>query len=1025
MKIFRLFLSAGLAALLCVVPVLAQQNGSLSGQVVDSLGSVVVGASITVVSSTGTEKTATTNTKGEYSVNGLAPGKYTVKVSAPKFELYENTEVEIEAGKKTELIATMTVGGVQEQVDVNSDQGVSTDPANNAGATVLKEKELEALPDDPDELEAALQALAGPAAGPNGGQIYIDGFTGGRLPPKEAIREIRINQNPFSAEYDRLGFGRIEILTKPGADKFRGSAFFNFNDESLNSRNPFSLNRAPSQRRSYGGNFSGPVKKGKSSFFIDISNREEDNNSVLNAIILDSSLNPTPLQQEFTLPTRRFSISPRFDYAINAKNTLVARYSYDRFTADNQGIGGLSLPSRASETTNIGHELRLTETMIINPTTINETRFEYEWENRDQLGDNSIPTINVSEAFIGGGSQIGLSFNKTKTWELQNFTTTSLGANSQHSIKFGGRVRNISIEDRSENNYGGSFSFPGAPAITSPAGCIVGTDGCTIVTAALTPLEQYRGRILGNTNSRYFPTQFTITTGVPLQTVSRTDYSVFATDDWRINPGLTLSFGLRYENQTNISDNVNFAPRFSFAWAPGAGGAKTPKTVIRGGFGVFYDRFSENLTLTALRFNGTNQLNLVVSANDPDPTRRAAAIALLQQPVFTLTGVTNVPTAAQILSALPQSNTIRQISDDIKSPVMMQGAIGVERQLPWKTTMGVTFVTSRTTNVLRSRNINAPVCPLQVNCLNAPRPEPTLGNIYEYESTGTLDQNRLNINFRNMYNRNFTLFANYGLGFSRGDSDGAGSFPAYSYDLSDEFGRSSGDIRHNFVVGGNFNIPWKISLSPFVVGNSGRPFNITRGLDLNGDALFTERPTFGELSARCTQLGITNSFCDIAGQDPNAIIPRNYGQGPKSFTVNLRVGKTFSFGKAAGQAVAANGGQGGGNRGGNGGGGNRGGGGGGPVMMGGGPGGGGGGRMMVGGGGFGGEGRKPYNLNLSINFQNLFNNVNYGIPVSSLSSNRFGQFTSTAGGFFGGFGGGGGGGATANRRIDLQLRFSW
>lgn len=1018
MKLSRTLILSGVIACLLSVSTFAQQNGSVSGQVVDSLGAVVVGATVTVVSSTNQEKTATTNSRGEYTVSNLAPGKYTLRVSAQKFELYENAEVEIAAGKKTELIATLVVGGVQEQVEVASDQGVSTDPANNAGATVLKEKELEALPDDPDELEAALQALAGPSAGPNGGQIYIDGFTGGRLPPKEAIREIRINSNPFSAEFDRLGFGRIEILTKPGAERFRGNAFLNFNDDGLNSRNPFALNRAPSQRRSYGMNFSGPVKKGKSSFFIDVSNREEDNNSVLNAIVLDSALNPVAFQEEFTLPTRRFSISPRFDYAINDKNTLVARYSYERFSAENQGIGGISLPSRASESTNIGHEVRVTETMIINPTTINETRFEYDWDNREQAGDNSIPTINVSEAFTGGGSQVGLSFNKARSWELQNFTTTSLGPNSQHAVKFGGRIRNISINDRSESNYGGTFSFPGAPAITSPAGCTIGDPGCTVTTPALTPLEQYRGRILGNANPRYFPTQFTITTGVPEQEVSRTDYSLFFTDDWRLNPGLTLSFGLRYENQTNISDNSDFAPRFSFAWSPEAGGARTPKSVFRGGFGIFYDRFSENLTLQALRFNGTNQLNLVVSANDPDPVRRTAALILLQQPVFTLTGVTNVPTAAQILAVLPASSTPRQIADDIKSPMMMQGAFSFERQFPWKTTMGATFVMSRTYNVLRSRNINAPICPEQINCFNAPRPEPTLGNIYEFESTGVLDQKRFNINIRNMYNRNFSLFANYSLGFSDSDTDGAGSFPAYSYDVTGEFGRSAFDIRHSFVIGGNFNLPWGISMSPFVIANSGRAFNITKGLDLNGDALFTERPTFGELAARCSQLNLTASFCDVAGEDPNAIIPRNFGQAPKSFTVNLRLGKNFGFGKSAGQAVAANNGPGGGQRGGGGGG---------PMMMGGGGGRGGGGPMMMGGGG--GDGRKPYNLNVGINFQNLLNNVNFGTPVGNLASNRFGQSTSTAGGFFGGFGGGGfgggGGSASANRRVDLSLRFSW
>ena len=536
------------------------------------------------------------------------------------------------------------------------------------------------------------------------------------MPPKESIREIRINSNPFSAEYDRLGFGRIEILTKPGSDKFRGNVFSNFNDESLNSRNPFSLNRAPSQTRFFGGNISGPIVKGKASYSLEVNNRDIDNNAVVNATILDSNLNIVPFQEEFQLPTRRFSISPRLDYAINDKNTLVARYSFSRSSNENQGIGTLTLPSRAYETKSTEHELRLTETMIINPKTVNETRFEYSWNKRDQLGDNSIPSITVSDAFSGGGAQIGESFNRNQTWELQNYTTTSLGKNAEHAVKFGLRLRRSNIADRSENGFGGSFSFTGSPEVRSPAGCpTLGQDGCVVISPRITPIDQYLGRILGNTDPRYYPIQYSVTVGNPEQHVARTDYGLFFTDDWRLNPGLTVSFGLRYENQTNISDNMNFAPRFAVAWSPGAGGAKSPKTVFRGGFGVFYDRFSENNTLTALRFNGAEQMNLVVSANQSDPTLRAAAIALLQQPVFTLSGVTNIPTVSQILAALPQTNIIRSVSPELKVPVTYQGAISVERQLPARTQAAFTYVFSQTNNVIRQLNINAPVCPDQEN----------------------------------------------------------------------------------------------------------------------------------------------------------------------------------------------------------------------------------------------------------------------------------------------------------------------
>jgi hypothetical protein len=1042
----------GLLTLFSSSGALAQQAGSLTGQVVDTLGAVVVGASVTAVDAGGKEKTVVTNRQGEYSLTGLAPGKYTVRTTAPTFQSYENTEVEITAGERQELVIALVAAGIEETVDVGNDGQVSTDQDNNAGATVLKDKDLDALPDDPEELEAALQALAGPSSGPNGGQFYIDGFTGGRIPPKESIREIRINQNPFSAEYERLGFGRIEILTKPGSDKWRGSAFFNFNDESLNSRNPFSQNRASSQTRFYGGNVSGPLQKGKSSFFLDISNRDVINASLVNATILDPSLNILPFRQEFTVPTERLSISPRFDYQINTNNTLVARYSFTRNKSDNQGISGFSLPSRAFETSNTSHEFRLTETMIVNPKTINETRFQYEWNKREQFGDNSVPTVQVSAAFTGGGAQIGQNFSDDRRWELSNYTTTSLGKNNEHSVKFGVRLRGVTLKDRSESGFGGTYLFNGISFCLNPDGTPCRNANGTLVNQPitlvngtqllrpLTSIEQYRERILGNPDPRFNPNQFFITSGDPLADVSQMDVGAFITDDWRLRPDLTLSFGLRYENQTNIGDSMNFAPRFSFAWSPGAGGARQPKTVFRGGFGLFYDRFSENYSLQEERFNGSRQLQFIVPQGS----------AILGQPTFTANGqVLNPITPSQLNSVGAQLSTIRRVSEDLQSPYTMQMAFGVERQLPMRTTLAAFFIASRNLHVLRLRNVNAPVCGFTTTCptgvaaLQALRPDPSLGNIYQYESSGILNARQFMINFNSRLSPKFMLFGNYRLGWAKGNAEGGGffggggvSFPAYSYDLSNEYGRSVLGVRHNLFLGGNFTMPWKVRVSPFIIASSGVPFNITRGIDINGDAQFTERPTFGELAARCQERGLNNSFCDISGQDPNTIIPRNYGRGPGSFNVNLNVSRTFGFGgsnrttavnnqqggRQDNQQAGAGGNrrQGGGDRRGQGGGGG-----------GGGVGGFGGGRGGQGGpGGFGGAGDSPYNLTLGIQFSNLLNRNNRGIPVGSLNSRLFGESVSTGGafGFFGGGGGGGGGFGginSGNRRVELQARFSW
>ncbi len=955
-----------LVTLALFISVSAQQTGTIRGKVADSVGALIGGATATAVSESGAEKTAQANQEGSFTIGGLAAGKYTLRVSAAGFANYENTEVVIEAGKSVSLDIALDIAAQEINVDVNQNQAVGTDPEASAGAIVLKDKDIEALPDDPEELAAALQALAGPGAGPNGGEIFIDGFSGGRMPPRNTIREIRINQNPFSSEYDRLGFGRIEILTKPGTDKYRGEIEFEFEDETFNSRNPFAPNRAPFQVRNIDGSLGGPLIKKRASFFFDIEYQTTDNNALINALILDPGLNVVPFQLAVRTPSKDFEFSPRVDLKINENNTLVARYNFSRSNSENAGLGGFDLLTRAYNTHDSDQSIRLTETAIVSPTVINETRFQYIRRRSRQEGDASNPTVRVNDAFTGGGANVGSGFSDADRFEFQNYMSVLRG---RHAFKFGLRLRSNKFDNASPNNFAGTYTF--------------------------TTLDQYRNAILNLPGA--IPTQFTIAGGTPEAAVSQTDMGVFFQDDWRYSPKLTLSFGLRYENQNNISSNNNFAPRFGFAYAPGAGGKGEAKTVFRGGFGIFYDRFSENLTLQAIRFNGVNQINYTVSADDPDPVRRQIAIMLLSQPVFTLNGVTNSLTAAQIGAVLPGTSIIRSVSPDLQAPYTMQAAFAVERQLPFKTTFSATFVNARTRRLLRSRNINAP--------LNGVRPDPARGDIFEYESTGRFDQNQLILNARSNFLDSVSLFANYSFGGAKSDSDGAGSFPANSYDLTGEYGNAALDIRHRFTVGGNFTAPWGIRLSPFVTYRSGVPFNITTGADLNGDNLFTERPAF---ATDLTEPGIIVTPFGAFDPTPDpgdTIIPRNYGRGPDFFNVNLRAAKTFGFGGSEKQAsVSSQGGGGGGSRGG------------GNGPFGGSSGGGGGGQRG------GGDDEKRFNLEFAVQIRNIFNRTNLGTPVGNLRSLFFGQSTSLAGGF--GFGGGGGGQA-GNRRIEFQIQFSF
>lgn len=1024
-----------LVVVLCAGVVAGQQRpGSLKGQVLDELGGAIVGATVTAIDSKGVEKSVVTNDGGTYSINGLAPGKYTVRSSTAGFGVYENTEVEVVAGKALALDIILKVTIEEQKVTVAADNpSVSVEPENNAGAVVLKGSDIDALPDDPDDMAAALQALAGPSAGPNGGQIFVDGFTGGRMPPRASIREIRINSNPFSAEYDRLGFGRIEILTRPGTDRYRGQASFNFNDESFNSRNPFAKTskRAPLQTRQYGGNFGGPIIRKKASFFVDFDKRDVDDQSLIVATVLDPNLNITGFSQSAAIPSRRTSFSPRVDYQINSNNTLVARYNYTKNTRVT-GVGGFSLPSRAYDSENSEQSIQLTETAIINKKIVNETRFQFEHGTNSQNADNSIPTIDVQEAFTGGGSQVGQSNSTNNSWELTNNTSFTQGA---HALKIGARVRAVSNTQFSPQNFGGTYTFFGGtigPKLDANNQVIPGA------TETVTSIERYRRTLLflgqGKTGAEIRAlgggaSQFRLSSGNPESKVKQWDFGGFAQDDWKLRPNFTLSLGMRYENQGNIDSNLNFAPRVGFAWSPGG---QQSKTVIRGGYGVFYERVGENLTMTANRLNGVNQQQFTVQNPDFFPV------------------IPSVPT----LLTFSVPGSVYKLSSDIQAPYTLQSVMSVERQLPHNLTIATSYINIRTLHVLRTRPLNAPlpgtfipgvpgtgIRPLNCADFIPPSVNPsTICNIYEYESSGRFNQNQFIVNFNSRFSRNASLNAYYVLAKANSDADGTGSLPANPYDLSTEYGRASGDIRHRFVMTGNFRAPWGISLNPFIIVQSGRPFNITLGRDINGDTLNTERPALAAAGSDCslTQLFKCTPYGNfkLTFAPGDVMIPRNFAEGPSSTTVNLRVSKTWAFGSEGGGANANQQNRQGGAQGNDGqrstmmgggmAGGARGPGGGGPG--GGGPGGGGGGArggFGGGGGGFGGGGGgngSRYSLTFSLNFQNILNHTNFSNPVGNLGSFLFGQSTSTSGGF-GGFGGGGN--PAYNRRVDAQLRFTF
>ena len=866
--------------LLCAAPVWAQ-TVTLRGVVTDETGARVPAAKI-IVSGPGGEKQAEARDDGSYFFASLPAGDFTVRASAPDLALPQAVKITLSAGVQT-LNLVLRVAGTVQQITVAGDAvTVSTEAANNASATTLKGTDLDALSDDPEDLADDLAALAGPSAGPSGGTIFVDGFSGSELPPKASIREIRINSNPFSPEYDRLGLGRIEILTKPGADKLRGTIAYNHMDDFWNARNPYAAQKAPLHLRELETNFGGPLSR-RASFTLDLQRHAVDNGSIVNATTLDpQTLTPFSFTATPVTPQRRWLVVPRLDYQLSKNNTLTVRYSFTGYDIQDTGIGGFNLASRALHIQVGIHQVQVTETAVFG-STVNETRVQFLRRDYQSKANTTDPILQVLGAFNSGGASYAYNETLQDNSEIQNNTTMIHGA---HVVKFGIRLRTFAVDDVTPNNFAGTFTFGGAlgPQLDANNQPVLDATGQPVL-VQLQAIERYR-RTLMFQKLGYSPalirslgggaSQFSITQGNPEISGTQIDAGVYVGDDWRVAPNLTLNLGLRYEAQTNIQDLKDWAPRIGLAWAPGGSGQKQPKTVIRAGFGIFYDRFDLYNTLSAERYNGVLERQFVVTNPDFYP---------------------GIP-AASALAGFEAAQLTWHVDARLRSPYVMQNAFTVERQLPRGSTLAVTYTRTHGVHSLRSLDFNAPL-PGTYNPEAPGSGVYPLGNANPYfvnTSSGVYDQNQLITNFNARVNKNLTFTGNYTFNHARSNTDGLGTFPANPYDYRGEYGPASSDVHHRVSLQGTINAPWNVQFSPNVNLQSGPPFDITAGSDLFGTTLFNGRPGLVTSASKPGVIQTPYGLLDPNPTPDEELLPRNFGRGPGLVSINLRVRKTFVFG---------------------------------------------------------------------------------------------------------------------------------
>ena len=400
--------------------------------------------------------------------------------------------------------------------------------------------------------------------GSGGGSLYVNGFSGGQFPPKDTIREIRINQNPYSVQYPELGYGRVEIFTKPGGDKLHGDFFSAGSTKSFNALNPYTGNEPPYFLTFNRGDLNGPLGK-KTSFFVSGRRIDQHSNAVVNAFNPDG----TALSEAVPAPNTNSNYSVRIDRQASKNNTFIGRYEYTSEVANNSGVGLLVLPSEGSTNDTSTHTLQLSNTELIGQNVVSETRFQYLRTHATQTPNSSAPTIVVQGAFNGGGSPSQGLDDAGNQFEFQEYLSVVQG---NHFLRLGARYILLKEVNTSTANYNGAYTFAN--------------------------LQAYQAGT---------PELFSLTAGQPSASLLTGTLGAYAEDEWKVRKNVTLTFGLRLESQSAVPDHLDPAPRAGFNWAVGQTDKHGPVVVLRGGAGIFYSRFAATNLLTSVRQNGTSQ----------------------------------------------------------------------------------------------------------------------------------------------------------------------------------------------------------------------------------------------------------------------------------------------------------------------------------------------------------------------------------------------------------------------------------
>lgn len=740
-------------------------QSTLRVTVLDPTRAVIVAARVSIGRAGDSQKSLETNGKGEVYFPSLGPGTYRIRVEAKGFEPHEVVDLVVAPGGNS-LELLLEVQKVKDEVQINEDPRDRKLSRNSAAfTTILTEQQIAELPDDPEEFAEVLRQMAGPGA-----IFRVNGFTGGRFPPKSQIREIRFRLNSYAAENHEAGFVTVDIYTKPGGDLWHGSLNFGFRNGALNARNFFAPVRGPEQYRRGGFTLDGPLWPGRTSLFL-----YGDSSLAYDSKTIVAALPGSTFSDLITRPTRKLDLSAKVEQTLTKSHTLRVEYQRNAQKQENLGVGDFDLPDRAYSVDSSEQIVRISDTGLLTRRFVNEFRLQARWQEVSSHSVSQAPAIIVLNAFNTGGAQVQ-SDRSAREIEIDDNVDYAIEA---HSLRAGIALQMGSYSSDELSNANGTFTFSSLAAFKA-------------------------GR----------PTTFTQRVGEPHVDFQQSQWGLFLQDDFRVAKGLSLSLGVRYEGQTNLSDRNNFAPRLGVAWSPFRDG----KTTIRAGAGIFYDWFASDTYAQTLQVDGVRQHDIVVQAPGfPDPLNGGLA------------------------SALPPGRIQRDPT--LRMPYIESASLGLEREIGPRFHIRAAYFYQRGVHSLRGHNINAPVPGLG-------RPDPALGNVNEIESTANSTLHLLNLNISN-FSRRFSWLVNYTLSESINETDGPLSLPADNGDLSGERGPAPGDSRNRLFAMANLGLFKGFRLGILSHFNTATPYNITTGRDDNRDSVSNDRPRgVGRNSAR-------------------------------------------------------------------------------------------------------------------------------------------------------------------------------